>query len=92
MNGKMQQLRKLSSLKKLESSPASVLGSTSSEPMLTAIVKVSDPQYVPAEIEVRARIDATLFTAELSTAQLSTLETDPKVVSVALSRPQRLIA
>jgi hypothetical protein len=87
----LKQLKKLSDLRKLESVPPSVLGEEAEDPMVTAIVQVSVPDYVPPEIRVRARIDPVLFTAVFPRRALDGLESDPKVRSVSLSRPQKLI-
>ena len=56
-----------------------------------AIIQVREADYVPAEVRVRARIDATMFTAELAAGALDRVQADPRVVSVALSRRLRLI-
>jgi hypothetical protein len=55
------------------------------------IVKVKEDDYVPAGVNVRARVDATMFTAEASPSLIARLEHDPKVRSVAVSRPLRII-
>jgi hypothetical protein len=85
------QLKKLSELKKLESVPPSTLKAAGRDEMVTVIVHVKEPNYVPPQVQVRARIDPMLFTATLPIALLSELEADPKVQSMALSRPQKLI-
>jgi len=53
---------------------------------LTAIIKVSEPHYVPEEVDVRSRIDPTLITASFKGKSLKNLQSDPKVESVSLSR------
>ena len=53
---------------------------------LTAIIKVSEPDYVPQDVDVRARIDSTLITASFLGKSLKKLQSDPKVESVSLSR------
>jgi hypothetical protein len=53
---------------------------------LTAIIKVSEPHYVPQDVDVRARIDPTLITASFLGKSLEKLQSDPKVESVSLSR------
>ena len=53
---------------------------------LTAIIRVSEPDYVPEDVNVRARIDPTLITASFLARALEKLESDPKVESVSLSR------
>ena len=59
--------------------------------LLEAIVKVSEPGYVPPGVTVRSRIDETMLTGEASASTLPALDSDPKVVSVSLSRPLRVI-
>ena len=53
---------------------------------LTAIIRVSEPDYVPQEVKVRSRIDSTLITASFLGKSLKKLQSDPKVESVSLSR------
>jgi hypothetical protein len=56
------------------------------EDSLTAIIRVSEPDYVPKEVKVRARIDPTLITASFLGKSLKALQSDPRVQSVSLSR------
>lgn len=56
----------------------------------TGIVSVNEANYVPPGFVERSRIDATLFTANCTQDALSAVESDDKVISVALS--QRLFA
>lgn len=85
------QLRKLSELDKLESAPPTLLSSADPQETVTAIVEVTEPDYVPEEVQVRARIAPTLFTAEFLGSLLPALDADPRVKSVALSRRQQMI-
>jgi len=62
--------------------------SAESEP-IEAIIKVSEENYLPAGIKVRARISSYLFTAELLASDLERLEKDPCVVSISVSRGLR---
>lgn len=87
----LKRLKKMSDLRKLESVPPSVLGEAAEDEMISAIVQVTAPDYVPPQVQVRARIDPTLFTALLPRIALSQLEADPQVRSVSLSRPQKMI-
>ena len=57
--------------------------------VVRAIVKVNRPDYVPEGCEVRARVDATMFTAEFPAKRLDAIQADPAVVSVALAKPLR---
>lgn len=56
-----------------------------------AIIKVTEDGYVPPGVTVRARIDATMLTAEAPSSLLPQLECDPKVASVAVSRRLRVV-
>ena len=56
-----------------------------------AIIRVNEDGYVPPGVTVRARIDATMMTAEAPASVLPQLECDPKVASVAVSRRLRVI-
>lgn len=87
----LKQLKKLSDLKKLEAAPQSALKHITADQVVMAIVQVNEPGYVPADLDVRARISDSIFTAEFRAAVLQALEADPKVKSIALSRPQQLI-
>ncbi|MFE1602943.1 hypothetical protein [Methylobacterium sp. ID0610] len=59
--------------------------------LLEAIVKVLEPGYVPPTVKLRTRIDDLMLTAETEAGSLPELDKDPKVVSVSVSRPMRLI-
>lgn len=67
------------------------LGAAKPGTVLEAIVKVTEPGYVPRGVTVRSRIDETMLTGEASASSLPALDSDPKVVSVSLSRPLRII-
>ena len=56
-----------------------------------AIVKVSEPNYVPRRLRLRSRIDPCMITVECRYGAIAMLENDPKVVSVSLQTPMRLI-
>ncbi len=56
-----------------------------------AIIRVSTPDYVPPGVTVRARIDATLFTASFAGELLETLRQDGEVVSIEVSQRLRQI-
>lgn len=76
---------KLEDLRKLELSSQPHAGSLSDDTPVSAIVKVREANYVPSGVTVRARIDETMFTASCRAEQLRELESDPRVVSVALA-------
>ncbi|KMO35267.1 hypothetical protein VQ02_17615 [Methylobacterium variabile] len=59
--------------------------------ILKAVVKVTEPGYVPPGVTVRSQIDETLLTGEATASTLPVLDSDPKIVSVSLSRPLRII-
>ncbi|MEH3144385.1 MAG: hypothetical protein PGN34_03325 [Methylobacterium frigidaeris] len=57
--------------------------------IVEAIVRVSEPGYVPPSVRLRSRIDPLLMTAEMAPHNLSALDQDPKVESVSVARPLR---
>lgn len=57
-----------------------------SDSPVTAIIKVSEPGYIPQGVEVRARISPQIFTATSILKNLLQLEEDPLVVSIAPPR------
>lgn len=59
--------------------------------IVEAIVKVDVSEYVPPDIDVRARVDAHLFTASGPLVAFKQLENDAHVVSISVSRPLRLM-
>ena len=56
-----------------------------------AIIKVSEPDYVPRCARLRSRIDRHMITVECRYGAISMLEADPRVDSVALQEPIRMI-
>ena len=50
------------------------------------VVKVSQDDYVPAGIQVRAQISPTLFTTEVSARELEQLQQDPAVSAISRSK------
>jgi hypothetical protein len=76
---------------KVTGSRAWQLAEVGNDEILTAIVKVATPGYVPESVRLRAAISQTIFTADLSRRRLAELEHDPQVVSVELSMPLRHI-
>jgi hypothetical protein len=80
---------RLDSLKKLESSSISQARGPESDEAVEVIVKVRTENYTPPNVEVRAQIDACLFTCSIPAKTLQTLEDDPNVVSIALSKKLR---
>lgn len=50
---------------------------------LAVIVKVQTPGHVPQAAQLRARIDDTLFTADVEAARLAEVEADPDVLAIS---------
>jgi uncharacterized protein (DUF58 family) len=75
-------------LRKLEHTSRGQRTALPDDAVVSAIIKVREPSYVPPEVEVRARIDETLFTVSCRADVLKRLEADPKVESIAL--PKRI--
>ena len=75
--------------RKRESSPRPDPSEDGSD--LEVIVKVSEPNYVPDGVVVRAQISDVIFTSTIASDELQRLEDDPKVASVAVSRKLRNI-
>ncbi|MBI3409337.1 MAG: hypothetical protein HY040_13415 [Planctomycetes bacterium] len=82
---------KLDELKKLEFASAPAKVQADPKALLTAIFKVKPAAYVPSGVKVRSRIDDHMFTGSFKGSILRELETDPKVVSVALSKRLKMI-
>lgn len=58
---------------------------------LTAVLKVSEDGYVPDNVDVRARIDGTMFTAEFPADVLKRLEADKRVISVSIAEKMDIV-
>ena len=58
---------------------------------IEAVFKVSDPDYIPDGVEMRARIDATMFTGTIPSGEVERIQSDPKVESVEVSKRLRII-
>ncbi len=50
------------------------------------VVRVTESDYVPDCVQIRARISAVMFTAQLPVAHLEQLQQDPRVESVGFPR------
>jgi hypothetical protein len=81
----------LDELKVLESTETSAASSIDSDETLTAIFKVREPDYIPAGVMVRSRIDEYMFTGSFIASILPELDSDQNVKSVALSKPLQMI-
>ncbi len=55
------------------------------------IVKVNAPGYVPPEIELRTRIDDTMFTGNTAVSNLKNLDMAEKVQSISVTKRLRII-
>jgi hypothetical protein len=75
----------LDNLEKIE-----LTGTTSSSidqaDILTAILRVKQPDYVPTGVTLRARIDENMFTGSFKAEDLKDIESDENVLSIAISR------
>ena len=76
----------LDDLRKLEHGSRGSRTALPDDAVVTAIIKVREASYVPPGVEVRARIDETMFTASCRADALKRLEDDPKVESIALPK------
>jgi hypothetical protein len=56
---------------------------------LEVIIKVREANYVPAGVAIRAQISDKIFTSVIQSETLQSLEDDPQVQSVAVSRKLR---
>ena len=54
--------------------------------LVQAIIKVKNPDYVPEDVHRRATVSPLIFTAEFKVGKLQSLERDPKVESVSISK------
>jgi hypothetical protein len=76
---------KLDELHHVEATSVIPLAQSTSD-VVQAIIKVTKPDYVPADVRVRAALDPFIFTGEFKYGDLHTLERDPKVESVSISK------
>jgi hypothetical protein len=89
----LSKLKKLSDLDKLASPAPSAMHAAEGDDdqRVAIIVRVTEANYIPPEVTVRAQIDEYMFTANISPDELSALENDPKIQSFSLPRSNRLI-
>ena len=59
--------------------------------LVEGVFKVNKAYYVPTGVEVRSRINATMFTGKLQNEVLEKMDDDTNVISVSLSKSLRLI-
>jgi len=80
------------SLKKLESAPASLQSSRMDDRQrLLVLVKLRNIGKPPDYVTARAEIGPRMFSAEINVGDLKTLESDPEVESVSISRQVPLL-
>ena len=76
---------KLDDLHKVEATSVIPLAQNASD-VIQAIIKVKEADYVPVSVHLRALIGPCIFTGELKYGDLESLERDPKVESVSISK------
>ena len=75
----------LDELHKVEASSVIPLAHEASD-VVQAIIKVRNTDYVPRRVRLRSSISPYIFTAEFKYDDLASLEQDPKVESVSISK------
>ncbi|MFV1964087.1 MAG: hypothetical protein ACC628_01595 [Pirellulaceae bacterium] len=78
--------RKLGKLQITNLHPSEDKGET-----VEAVCKVNVPNYVPDGVQLRARIDTTMFTATMPSCDVEKVQSDPQVESVEISKRLRII-
>ena len=76
---------KLDELNKVEATSAIPLAQHASD-VVQAIIKVKNADYVPEYVRLRASVSPHIFTGEFKHGDLKSLEQDPKVESVSISK------
>jgi hypothetical protein len=71
---------------KLTAGPAFLVG-LAPDDLISAVVQVATPDYVPDSVRVRARFSPLLFTARISGRQLAAVLDDPAVVKIQPGQP-----
>ena len=56
-----------------------------------AIFKVRQPNYIPEGVQLRARIDATMFTGTVQSCEVNRVQSDQYVESVEVSSRLQII-
>jgi hypothetical protein len=80
------------SLKKLETLPPSAQsGELEDDRRLLVLLKVRESRSPPAYVTPRAQMGPQIFSAEIKASDLKTLESDPDVESVSISKKLPLI-
>ena len=76
-------------MEKRKLSKSKITGKTPSpdgELLFSVIVQVREPNYVPEWVSLRTRISSLFFTTDLKLSDITKLEADPEVVSVAINQ------
>jgi hypothetical protein len=75
-------------MEKRKLSKSKITGKTPSpaEELLSVIVNVREPDYVPAWVPLRKRITSHIFTTDVKKEDISKLEADNEVISVAINQ------
>jgi hypothetical protein len=76
---------KLDELHKVEASSVIPLAHNASD-VVQAIIKVKETNYIPKYVRLRASIGPNIFTGEFKYDDLESLQEDPKVESVSISK------
>ncbi len=77
---------KLDDLHKLEVSSIPTQDVVDPESLITAIIKVGSPDYVPKNVQVRSKISPSILTCEFLAKVLTQLEKDGKVESISINQ------
>lgn len=77
---------RLGKLQAVDSAPTDTPGE-----LVEAVFKVRQPNYVPAGVQFRARIDATMFTGTIQSSDVKRVQSDPNVESIEVSSRLRII-
>ncbi len=74
-------------MEKRKLSKSKITGKTPSPDgeLLSVIVNVREPDYVPAWVPLRKRITSHIFTTDIKKEDISKLEADNEVISVAIN-------
>lgn len=81
----------LASLTKLEAPAEALLVRHTDTEIWSAIIEVTEPNYVPEGVTVRARIDATLLTGEFSAEWLKVIQQDERIKKVSVAKKLMLV-
>jgi hypothetical protein len=66
-------------------------GDADAKAIIPVIVNVNQADYIPEGVDVRQKITSYIFTSNVKHSDLAILDKDKQVVSVAVSRPLKII-